>query len=110
MIAFDSHRMKPSSSMVGTRPFGFSLRYSGVFTTPKLMPASMRSYGRPISSHSQVTFFRLDEFARPHIFSIRFLPIQMLMISRVWAFAFAHRLFHESRKEKRDGRKGDQYR
>ena len=66
----DSHRMKPSSSMVGTRPFGFILRYSGVLTTPNCMPASMRSYSRPSSSRHQSAFFTLTEFVRPQIFSI----------------------------------------
>jgi hypothetical protein len=33
-IAGDSHRTKPSSSSVGTRPFGFLARYSGVRVSP----------------------------------------------------------------------------
>ena len=41
-MALDSHNTKPSSSIVGTRPLGFSFLYSGVFTTPKAMSASMR--------------------------------------------------------------------
>src|SRR3972149_1405062 len=66
----DSHRMKPSSSSVGTRPLGFILRYSGVSTTPDCMPASMRSYGRLSSSRHQSAFFTLTELVRPQIFSI----------------------------------------
>src|SRR5271154_6610536 len=72
----DSHRMKPSSSSVGTRPFGFILRYSVVFTTPYCMPALRRSNSRPSSSRHQSVFFTLTEFFRPQIFSISFLLLE----------------------------------
>src|SRR5258705_13395274 len=66
----DSHSLKPSSSIVGTRPVGFIFRYSGVLLTPKCRPASMRSYLRPSSSAAQSAFFTLTELTRPQIFSM----------------------------------------
>src|SRR5512135_3645020 len=71
-MACDSHSTKPSSSMVGTRPFGLSLRYSGVLTTPNCMPASTRSKGSPSSSQHHSTFLTLTELGRPQIFNIAF--------------------------------------
>src|SRR5262249_3353183 len=65
MIVCDSQMMKPSSSTVGTRPLGFILRYSGVLTTPKFRPASMRSYCKPSSSSDHSTFLTLTELTRP---------------------------------------------
>src|SRR5712671_2572700 len=67
----DSHSLKPSSSIVGTRPVGFIFRYSGVLLTPKCRPASMRSYLRPSSSAAHSAFLTLTELTRPHILSIR---------------------------------------
>src|SRR2546422_2606339 len=66
----DSHSTKPSSSMVGTSPVGFILRYSGVLFTPNCMPASMRSYLTPSSSRAQSAFFTLTEFVLPQILSM----------------------------------------
>src|SRR6516164_4222736 len=60
--------------MVGTRRFGLMLRYSGVFTTPKAPPASLRSYSRPISSQHHSTFCTLTEFFLPQTTSILRLP------------------------------------
>src|SRR2546423_12335213 len=70
MMALDSQRTKPSSSMVGTRPFGLRLRYSGEFTTPKAAPASMRLYSIAISSQHQSTFCTLIELFLPQITSM----------------------------------------
>ena len=67
----DSHRTKPSSSMVGTSPVGFMARYCWVLLTPNWRPASMRSYFRPSSSAAQSAFFTLTELMRPQIFSIQ---------------------------------------
>src|SRR5882672_9394367 len=66
----DSHSTKPSSSMVGTSPVGFILRYSGVLLTPNCMPASMRSYFRPSSSAAHSAFFTLTELVLPQILSM----------------------------------------
>src|SRR2546422_9060268 len=66
----DSHSTKPSSSMVGTSPVGFILRYSGVLLTPNCMPASMRSSLTPSSSRAQSAFFTLTEFVLPQILSM----------------------------------------
>src|SRR3989454_358115 len=66
----DSHSTKPSSSMVGTSPVGFILRYSGVLLTPNCMPASMRSYFSPSSSAAQSAFFTFTELVLPQILSI----------------------------------------
>src|SRR5438045_9248390 len=66
----DSHRMKPSSSIVGTSEFGFIFRYSGVLVTPNCMPASTRWYLRPSSSTHHSAFFTLTELVLPQIFSI----------------------------------------
>src|SRR5579871_3894049 len=64
----DSQSLKPSSSIVGTRPVGFIFRYSGVLLTPNCSPASMRSYFRPSSSAAQSAFFTFTELTRPQIF------------------------------------------
>src|SRR6266481_1596548 len=69
-MACDSHSTKPSSSMVGTSPVGFILRYSGVLLTPNCMPASMRWYLSPNSSRAQSAFFTLTEFVLPQILSM----------------------------------------
>src|SRR6266850_6646028 len=66
----DSHSVKPSSSMVGTRPVGFMRRYSGVLFTPCSMPASTRSYLRPSSSAAQSAFLTFTELTRPQIFNM----------------------------------------
>src|SRR3990172_8061018 len=73
-MALDSHRMRPLSSIVGTRPFGFIFLYQGSFTTPNCRPASRRSYASPSSSAHQSTFFTLTELVRPQIFSIVLIP------------------------------------
>src|SRR3954447_3457773 len=60
--------------MVGIRPLGLRARYSGVSTTPKAMPASMRSKGRSSSAQHHSTFWTLIEFVRPQILSMFHLP------------------------------------
>src|SRR5688572_23846350 len=80
-MACDSQSTKPSSSMVGTRAFGFIFLYSGVFTTPYCMPASMRSYLRPSSSIAHSAFFTFTELVRPQIFSISTLETDCLTVS-----------------------------
>src|SRR5215831_18369158 len=63
--------MTSSSSLtVGTKPFGFSARYSGSWLPPKGPPISTRSYSIPSSAQHQSTFCTLDEVVRPQIFSI----------------------------------------
>src|SRR6266403_1802553 len=69
-MACDSPSTKPSSSMVGTSPLGFILRYSGVLLTPNCIPASMRSYFRPSSSAAHSAFFTFTELVLPQIFSM----------------------------------------
>src|SRR5687768_12411755 len=76
----DSHRMKPSSSIVGTSELGFIFTYSGVMVTPNCMPASTRSYFRPSSSAAHSAFFTLTELTRPQIFSI-FLEADRLSVA-----------------------------
>src|SRR5215210_436298 len=73
-MTFDSQRMKPSSSMVGTTLFGFIARYSGV--KPKAPAMSIRLKGRFNSSEHQTTFCRLLEFARPQIVSMAASPLR----------------------------------
>src|SRR3954468_20432873 len=63
--------------MVGIRPLGLRARYAGVSTTPKAMPASMRSNGRSSSAQHHSTFWTLIEFLRPQILS-------MLHLSPAW--------------------------
>src|SRR6185295_17394042 len=65
--------MKPSSSITGTRPFGFIARYSGLSLPPNLPPTSTRSYARPSSSAHHTTFWTLIDETRPQIFSIGYL-------------------------------------
>src|SRR5215204_4376946 len=60
--------------MVGIRPLGLRARYSGVSTTPKAIPASMRSKGRSSSAQHHSTFWTLIEFVRPQILSMLHLP------------------------------------
>src|SRR5215208_8399541 len=60
--------------MVGIRPLGLRARYAGVSTTPKAMPASMRSNGRSSSAQHHSTFWTLIEFVRPQIMSMLHLP------------------------------------
>src|SRR5258708_5290356 len=60
--------MRPPSSMVGTTPLGFILRYQGWSLPPNAMPTSSRSYFTPHSSAAHSTFMTLIEFARPQIF------------------------------------------
>ena len=82
-MEFDSQSTKPSSSIVGTRPFGFLVRYSGVFTTPNgLLPfdtcppgpmvalARMKSNLIPISSSVHNTFCVRPDVGLPQSFSI----------------------------------------
>src|SRR5439155_14983571 len=69
-MLWDSHSTKPSSSMVGTSPVGFILRYSGVLLTPNCMPASMRWYFSPSSSAAHSAFFTFTELVLPQIFSM----------------------------------------
>src|SRR5882672_3767982 len=69
-MACDSHRIRPSSLMVGTSPLGFIARYSGVLLTPNLPPASTRSYLTLSSAQHHSTFCTLIELVRPQIFSI----------------------------------------
>src|SRR5215210_6962158 len=56
--------------MVGIRPLGLRARYSGVSTTPKAIPASMRLKGRSSSAQHHSTFWTLIEFVRPQILSM----------------------------------------
>src|SRR4029077_8836773 len=69
-IVFDSQKTRPSSLIVGTRPFGFIARYSGSRLPPNGPPRSTRSYSMPSSAQHQSTFCTLDEVVRPQIFSI----------------------------------------
>jgi hypothetical protein len=48
-MAMDSDSTKPSSSMVGTRPLGFSARYSGVRVPGERGRMSLWSYESPSS-------------------------------------------------------------
>src|SRR6516165_11752876 len=61
--------------MLGTRPSGFIARYSGVEVRPNWPPASIRSYFRPNSSKSQITFITLLELVRPHSLIMRAPPV-----------------------------------
>src|SRR3546814_3834347 len=74
-MLYDSHRTNPSSSMVGTRPFGFMARYSGVRLPPNGPPTSTRSNGSPSSAHVQRTFMTLLELVRPQTLSIEGDPL-----------------------------------
>src|SRR5690348_4781288 len=60
--------MRPPSSMVGTTPLGFILRYQGWSLPPNGPPTSSRSYFTPHSSAAHNTFITLIELARPQIF------------------------------------------
>src|ERR1700723_3720000 len=73
-ITFDSQSLTSPSSIVGTRPFGLSARYSVVLFTSNSLPASILSYSKPSSPQHQRTFWTLIELARPHIFSISIYP------------------------------------
>src|SRR5918993_387978 len=70
-MAFDSHRTKPSSEIVGTRPVGLRERYSSSWVPPKSPPASWRRNGISSSSQHQSTFCTLYEFFLPQTSSIR---------------------------------------
>src|SRR3984885_11467744 len=73
-ITFDSHSLTCPSSIVGTRPFGLSARYSVVLFTSNSLPASILSYSKPSSPQHQRTFWTLMELARPQIFNISINP------------------------------------
>jgi hypothetical protein len=70
-ITLASQSLIPPSSIVGTRPFGLSARYSAVLLTANSLPASILSYSNPSSPQHQRTFWTLMELARPQIFSTR---------------------------------------
>src|ERR1700730_2138853 len=72
------------SLTVGTRPFGFSARYSGSLLPPKGPPKSTRSYSSPSSAQHHSTFCTLDDVVRPQIFSIRASPIGF----GLWSLSF----------------------
>src|SRR3546814_11505197 len=74
-MLYDSHRTNPSSSMVGTRPFGFMARYSGVRLPPNGPPTSTRSNGSPSSAHVQRTFMTLLEVVRRQLFRMEGDPL-----------------------------------
>src|SRR5258708_17937688 len=76
-MAFDSQRTTPPSSIVGTRPFGLSARYSGDLFFPNSPPMSSRSNGRPISPQHHSTFCTLLDVFLPKIFNtavLRWVP------------------------------------
>ena len=60
-----------SSWSVGTRPFGFIARYSGVSLPPKSRPTSRRLDARPSSAMVHITAWTLSEVARPWTVSMR---------------------------------------
>src|SRR5258708_37385251 len=76
-MVFDSHRIRPSSLIVGTRPLGFIVRYSESRLPPKGPPRSTRSYSMPSSAQHHNTFCTLDEVVRPQIFNIAASPITL---------------------------------
>src|SRR5215813_14104142 len=69
-MAFDSHSRKPSSSSVGTRPFGFMARYAGSLFLPNAPPTSMRSCSSLSSPTAHIAFCTLDDVLRPQILII----------------------------------------
>src|SRR5262249_54810821 len=83
-IVFDSHKNKPSSSIVGTRPFGFIARYFGSRLPPNGPPRSTRSYSMPSSAQHHSTFWTLDDVVRPQILSIAAPPAGFA----VWSLSF----------------------
>src|SRR5467141_4609858 len=93
---FDSQSIRPSSLIVGTRPLGFIVRYSGSRLPPKGPPRSTRSYSMPSSAQHHNTFCTLDEVVRPQIFSIAASPITLaymelsflLDATAVWAKSY----------------------
>src|SRR6202047_4377291 len=72
------------SLTVGTRPFGFSARYSVSWLPPNGPPKSTRSYWSPSSAQHQSTFCTLDDVVRPQIFNIPATPIG----SGLWSLSF----------------------
>src|SRR5215212_9966469 len=68
-MAFDSHRAKSPSVMVGTRPVGLRARYSSSLVPPNSPPASWRRKGIPSSSQHHSTFCTFIEFFLPQISS-----------------------------------------
>src|SRR5919198_1976708 len=70
IMAWLSHRTKPSSSITGTNRFGLSLANSGVSSPPKGPPASMRWWGTPNSPTVHMTFWTLIDVLRPQTFNI----------------------------------------
>ena len=88
-MACDSHNTKPSSLIVGTRPFGFIVLYSGVLLTPNFMPASIRSKGSASSAQHHNTFCTLMELQRPQIFSMVRVPLVAGELQPVWCHLFS---------------------
>src|SRR3546814_190083 len=84
-MLFDSHSTNPSSSMVGTRPFGFMARYSGVRLPPNGPPTSTRSNGSPSSAQVQRAFMTLLDVVRPQIFSMERYPLAVSVSRRISA-------------------------
>src|SRR5438270_9052969 len=66
--------MTPSSSIVGTSPFGLSARYSVALFLPNGPPTSSRSNGISSSPQHHSTFCTLLDVLRPRIFSIVIVP------------------------------------
>src|SRR5918998_4412908 len=82
-MAFDSHRAKSPSVIVGTRPVGLRARYSTSLVPPNSPPASWRRKGIPSSSQHQSTFCTLKEFFLPQISSTAYLPLRRLAAAQV---------------------------
>src|SRR3569623_327395 len=68
MIVLDSQITVSPSTRVGTRPFGFIFRYSGVSFFPNGPPQSSRSTLAPSSDTAQSTLRTFSEPARPNNF------------------------------------------
>lgn len=63
-----------SSSITGTRPFGFIARNAGSSTRPNAPPASTVRYSRPASSAHHSALRTLLEFFRPQMVNILCVP------------------------------------
>src|SRR5215210_5049424 len=71
-MAFDSHRAKSPSVIVGTRPVGLRARYSSSLVPPNSPPTSWRRKVIPSSSQHHSTFCTFIEFFLPQISSIAY--------------------------------------
>src|ERR671912_787552 len=90
-MVFDSHSVKPSSEIVGTRPVGLAARYSSSSVPPNRPPASWRRYGTSSSSQHQSTFCTLNEFFLPQtsIIARSLLNASRLRQSNPWRQGYA---------------------